>query len=102
MPVMIDAVPEAWLESLKKFEALDIAKIVPGHGTVCDKSELKVMSASVLYCTEALKVAVAKGWSLAEVQEKVTFAERFPRPPGDPMKTMRHECIAHMYEILKK
>jgi cyclase len=101
MPIMIDAVPEEWLKSLKKLKALDIEKIVPGHGPLCDKSALDVTYGNVEYITGELKNAIAKGWSLKEIQEKVTFAERFPLMPGDPMKMMRHESIAHMYEVLK-
>ncbi|MBN1160793.1 MAG: MBL fold metallo-hydrolase [Dehalococcoidales bacterium] len=102
MPIMIDAVPEEWLKSLKKLKALDIDKIVPGHGPVCDKKALDVTYGNVEYITGELKKAIDKGWSLQEIQEKVTFAERFPLMPGDPMKMMRHESIAHLYEVLKK
>jgi cyclase len=101
MPIMIDAVPEEWLKSLKRLQTLDIDKIVPGHGPVCDKSALDVTYSNVEYITGELKKAIDKGWSLQEIQEKVTFAERFPLMPGDPMKMMRHESIAHMYEVLK-
>jgi cyclase len=103
MPIMIHAVPEEWLKSLKKLQELDIDKIVPGHGPVCDKKQLQVMYDNVKYCTEEVKAAMAKGWSLQEIQEKVTFAERFPSMgPGDAMAPMRHESIAGLYEALKK
>ncbi len=101
-PIMISAVPDAWLESLKKLQTLDVDIVVPGHGPVCAKADIQTMYDSVKYCTDELKAAVAKGWSLQEVKEKVTFAGRFPLMPGDPMKSMRHESIAHMYEVLKK
>jgi cyclase len=101
MPIMISAVPDAWLESLEKLQQLDIDKVVPGHGPVCDKAQLKVMYDSVAYCINEIKAAIAKGWSLQEVQEKLTFAERFPLMPGDPMKTMRQECLTYMYALLK-
>jgi cyclase len=101
MPIMINAVPEDWLKSLKKLQTLDIDKIVPGHGPVCDKTALEVTYNNVAYIVNELKNAIAQGWSLPEIQEKVTFSERFPLMPGDPMKTMRHESIAHMYGVLK-
>jgi glyoxylase-like metal-dependent hydrolase (beta-lactamase superfamily II) len=101
MPIMIDALPEEWLKSLKKLKALDIDIIVPGHGPVCDKAALDVTYDNVEYITSELEKAINKGWRLNEIQERVTFAERFPLMPGDPMKMMRHESIAHMYEVLK-
>jgi cyclase len=102
MPIMINAVPDAWLASIKKFQKLDIDKIIPGHGPVMAKADLTKMYDSVAYCTDAIKTAIGKGWSLKEVQEKVTFAERFPLIPGDPMKMMRYECLEAMYHQLKK
>lgn len=102
MPILFQAVPEAWLKSIKQLQELDVDKIVPGHGPIFDKAYLKTMYESVEYCINELKTAIAKGWSLQETQEKVTFAGKWPLMPGDPMKTMRHESIAHMYEVLKK
>ena len=103
MPIFFQAVPYDWLKSLEKLMKLDADIIVPGHGGVCDKSQLKVMYDNVKYCTDAVKVAMDKGWSLKEIQEKVTFAERFPpMGPGDAMAPMRHGSIARLYEVLKK
>jgi cyclase len=106
MPIMVDAVPEEWLKSLKKLQGLDIDKVIPGHGPVGDKAQIQVMYDNVKYCMDEVKAAIAKGWSLKEIQEKVTFANRFPPmgPPGagDVMAPIRHESIAHLYEVLKK
>jgi cyclase len=101
MPIMINAVPDAWLKSLKKLQTLDVDKIVPGHGPVADKAQLQVMYDNVKYCTDQVKAAIAKGWSLKEIQEKVTLAEKFPPiGPGDPMKQMRWESLAGLYKAL--
>jgi cyclase len=106
MPIMVNAVPEEWLVSLKKLQTLEVDKVVPGHGPLCEKSQLQVMYDNVKYVTDAVKDAIAKGWSLKEIQEKVTLTERFPPmgPPGggDLMAPMRHESFAHLYEVLKK
>jgi cyclase len=103
MPILVQAVPDGWLKSLKKLQKLDIDKIVPGHGPVCDKAQLKVMYDNVKYIVDAVKAAIAKGWSLKEIQEKVTFADRFPpMGPGDMAAPIRHRSIAHLYEVLKK
>jgi cyclase len=102
MPIMIDAVPEQWLKSLRKLQKLDVDKVIPGHGPVCDKAQLQAMYDNVKYCTDEVNAAITKGWSLQEIQEKVTFTDRFPPVgPGDAMAPMRHESIAHIYEVLK-
>jgi cyclase len=103
MPIMIDAVPEKWLESLKKLRALDVDKIVPGHGDVCDKAAIETTYDNVKYIVGEVESAIAKGWSLKEVQEKVTLFDRFPpMGPDDPMKQMRHESLGGLYNTLKK
>ncbi len=103
MPIFFQAVPYEWLESLEKLQKLDVDKIVPGHGQVCDKSQLKVMYDNVKYCIDSVKDAMEKGWSLKEIQEKVTFADRFPpMGPGDAMAPVRHGSIARLYEVLGK
>jgi cyclase len=105
MPIMVDSVPDEWLKSLKKLQTLDVDIVVPGHGPVSDKAQFQVVYDNVKYCMDGVKAAIAKGWSLKETQEKVTFADHFPPmgPPGagDVMAPIRHESIAHLYEVLK-
>jgi cyclase len=103
MPIMIDAVPDAWLKSLKKLQTLDVEKVIPGHGPVCCKEQIPVMYDNLKYCIDQVKAAIVKGWSLAEIQEKLTMFDRFPpMGSGDPMKQMRHESLAGLYKALKK
>ncbi|MDD5339240.1 MAG: MBL fold metallo-hydrolase [Dehalococcoidales bacterium] len=106
MPIMINAVPDIWLVSLKKLMELDVDKVVPGHGPLCEKKQLQVMYDNVKYIADAVRDAIAKGWSLKEIQEKLTLEERFPPmgPPGapNPMATIRTESYVHLYEVLKK
>ena len=103
MPIMIDAVPELWPESLKKLQKLDFDKIVPGHGEVCDKTALDFTYDNVVYIVKEVKDAITRGWSLEEIQEKVTLADRFPpMGPDDPMKKMRHDSLAGLYRALTK
>jgi cyclase len=102
MPIMVQAVPHKWLESLKQLQQLDIDIVVPGHGKVCDKAYLQQMYDNVKYCVDEVKTAVDKGWSLKEIQEKVTFSDRFPPSrTGDFMKSVRLESIARIFEALK-
>jgi glyoxylase-like metal-dependent hydrolase (beta-lactamase superfamily II) len=88
MTIMIDAVPDEWLKSLKKLQTLDVDKVVPGHGPVCDKAAFQIMYDNLKYCIDHVKAAIVKGWSLKEIQEKVTMFDRFPpMGPGDPHET---------------
>jgi cyclase len=103
MPIMIDAVPDAWLKSLKKLQELDVEKVIPGHGPVCGKAQIQTVYDNLKYCIEQVKEAIVKGWSLKEIQEKLTMFDRFPPiGPGDPMKQMRYESLAGLYKALNK
>ena len=66
------------------------------------KDQIQKVYDNLKYIVEQVKAAMAKGWGLKEIQEKMTFAERFPLMPGDPMKQMRHESLAGLYKALKK
>ncbi len=102
MPIMINAVPDEWLKSLKKLQTLDVDRVIPGHGSVCGKEQIQKTYDNLKYIVEQVKAAMAKGWSLKEIQEKMTFFDRFPpMGPGDPMKQMRHESLAGLYNALK-
>jgi cyclase len=102
MPVLFQSLPFEWLESLKRLQQLDVEKVVPGHGNVGGREYLQMMRDNVEYCIGAVKAAIDRGWSLEEAQEKVTFADRFPLPPGDFMAPMRRLGIARLYEVLPK
>lgn len=103
MPIMIDAVPDEWLNSLKKLQTLDVDIVIPGHGPVCGKEQIQVVYDNLKYCIDQVQASMAKGWSLKEIQEKLTMFERFPpMGPGDPMKQMRHESLAGLYNALNK
>jgi len=101
MPIMFECVPE-WTDSLRRLLEMDIEYIVRGHGEVGGKEAVTTMLESVEFCFAEVKKAIAAGWSSEEAQERVTFAERFPPLPGDPMAAMRKEGIAHLYEVFTK
>jgi cyclase len=100
-PVMFEAVPDGWMESLDKLEKLDVDIIVPGHGGVCGKAGIKVMRDNLNYFFDSVKEGINKGWSVEEIIEKTPFGERFSLNWGDA-KELLHDGIAHLYEVLKK
>jgi len=103
MPFLSPSIPSQWLKSLKEYEKLDVDRVVPGHGPVTDKSYFKQMYKIVKGCMDAVRAAIAKGMSLAEAQEKVTFAEIFPNIPRDERTVMVIRMnVGRLYDILKK
>jgi glyoxylase-like metal-dependent hydrolase (beta-lactamase superfamily II) len=101
MPFFGPSIPNEWLKSLKEYDKLDVDKVVPGHGPVADKSCFKQMYKIVKGCLDAVRAAIAKGMSLEEAQEKVSFAEILPGVP-EHMKGVTRMNVGRLYEYLKK
>jgi cyclase len=101
MPFLHQAVPYAWLDSLVKIGQLEVDYIVPGHGQVCSKSYLGEMTATVSAWIEAVKEALARGWSLEETQSRVDLIDRYP---GDKQRMARTQKmnIENLYHVLSQ
>lgn len=101
MPVMFEATPDGWLESLDKIEKLDVDIIVRGHGPVCGKDQIEVMRDKVNFFINAVKEGIDKGWGPKEIVENVPFGEKFSLDWGDAEELL-HDGIAHLYELQTK
>jgi cyclase len=73
---------DQWLASLDRIAALDVDKIVPGHGPVVTKSYLNVQRAVLMDWVTAVAEAHANGWSREETVKRVSFADRYPVDVG--------------------
>ncbi|MFC1861534.1 MBL fold metallo-hydrolase [Chloroflexota bacterium] len=98
------AVPYEWLESLQRLQELDADVLIPGHGTVCDRSYIPEMSAFIRDWIDAVKAAIGSRMSLGEAQEKIFFFDRYPMEAG--IEAMARELqlvnVARLYDVLKK
>ena len=66
-----EALPYQWLESLKKLGELDVKALIPGHGSVCDKSYLPEMSSIIQSWINVMTRAINRGMSEAEIQKNI-------------------------------
>jgi len=67
-----------WVDSLKILKTLDVDFIVPGHGPICDKTEIDVQIAFLYEWLAAVSVCVSKGMSKEECAQSIAFRDRFP------------------------
>ncbi len=105
MPVFRDSLPDVWLESLKRYQELDVDKVVPGHGEVTGKKSFTEMSALVQAWIDAIANAIAKGMSLEETVEKVPAdlpGQMADMPKDGPMAGFLRINIEKIYQYLKK
>jgi cyclase len=95
-----EAIPDAWLESLRQIEKMDVDHIVPGHGEVCDRSYLGEWSEFLKDWFESVRQAVAKGWSKEESIDRIRPPSRIPiTQEVDLVKMMVRMNVSHLYDV---
>lgn len=67
-PVLLSGNPWEWLRILERVELLDIETIVPGHGEVCSKQELREVKTYLADIAALAEEAVRSGKSLDQIQ----------------------------------
>ena len=103
MPVCIDALPDAWLKSLERYQELDVDIVVPGHGEVTDKSAIKKMKDIVQSWLDVVGEAVKRGLNQEDAIEQVLQADMFSAMPKEsPADFMLRMNIEKIYQHLKK
>jgi len=95
------AVPEQWLASLKKIEALDVDHIVPGHGQICTKAYLTEQARIIESWIDLAKTAIQKGMSIEEACEKLDCPDPYPKQAGTPMDDagLNRAIVARLYSL---
>jgi cyclase len=68
---------EQWVTALDIVGALDVDRVVPGHGPVTTPAYLATQRAVLLEWLSAVADAVAKGWSREETIDRVDFRDKF-------------------------
>ena len=68
---------DQWVEALDRIQALDVERIVPGHGPVVPKSYINVQRSHLLEWKAAVASAIANGWSRDETIARINFKDRF-------------------------
>jgi len=103
-PFLHECLPFQWLETLEKMEKMDIDYIVPGHGEVCTKAAIGILSSYIKEVIDEIKKAIDQGLSQEEAADKVSISGKFPMPPylqqiGAPMLRM---SVMRVYEQLRQ
>ncbi len=70
--------PEKWIETLRRFMTIDIERIVPGHGPICDKEEVETYLEFFESISSVMKELVQKGLDEEEIAEYQGFPDFYP------------------------
>jgi len=105
-PSMAHSLPLQWVESLKRVEAMEIDIVVPGHGEMCDRSEVTRFRRFIETCIEMTRDAMKKGMSKEEAVDKLSFESLYPADrclqAVHPGGGMQRRNVLRLYEMLSK
>ena len=92
------------LASLKFLYTLDVDYIVPGHGPVVDKAYILKQMSFIYEWLAAVADGIAKGWSVEECVQKISFKDRFSVDIGqdEMMPYIQTTNIFKCYKYLTK
>ena len=99
-PSLAQASPLDWIKSIKRIEDTDVDYIVPGHGKVSGKKELREFASFIQKCINIVEKAIEKGMSKEEAMDKLSFEEFYPAIHGGP--EMQRMNVARLYDKLSK
>ena len=105
-PSLAHCLPLEWVASLKQIEAMDIDVVVPGHGEVCDRAEVREFRLFIQKCIDMTRAAIKEGMSAEETAETLSFEELYPvnrcNPAVHPGSAMQKKNVLRLYEVLSK
>lgn len=90
--------PDSWIDAFKAILNMDIETIVPGHGPLCDKSEVKIQLEWFEAVREEMKRLIAEGVSIEEAMEH----EGYPDFYDVKRDERRDETLKHWYQVWSK
>jgi len=99
-PSLVQSLPLKWVESLKRIEAMDIDVVVPGHGKVCGKSEVREFRLFIQKCIGMVRKAIRQGMSKEEAADSISFEEFYP--PVHHGSEMQRMNVSRLYEMLSE
>jgi cyclase len=86
--------PDRWIESFQKILSMDVEKIIPGHGPVCDKAEVKKQLKWMKELRWIMKGLIEDG---ATEEEAVSYQYRELYPTDRPEWQKR--SLARWYRV---
>lgn len=90
--------PETWRDILIHFRDMDIEKIVPGHGPICDKEEVEVYVKFFEATSSIMEELVQKGLSEKEAIRSKEFPSFYP----EYRKGVRGIALTNWYKFYKR
>jgi len=97
------ALPYQWLESLQKLQDMDVDVLIPGHGTICDKSYIPEQAAIIQGWIDAIKKGIESGLTMEQMQDNPPYKDPYKLERGVEFiaQELPRMNVACLYEVLK-
>lgn len=90
--------PEEWRAVLRRLVGMDIEKVVPGHGPLCDKEEINTYLEFFDTTSSIMEELVQKGLS----KKQVIRSREFPAFYLEYREGVREQALANWYRFYKQ
>jgi len=90
--------PDSWIDAFKMILNMDVETIMPGHGPLCDKSEIKIQLEWFEAVRDEMKRLIAEG---APIEDAVKH-EGYPDFYEAERDERRDETLKHWYQVWSK
>jgi len=90
--------PDTWIQTFKTILDMDIEIVVPGHGPLCDKSEIKTQLEWFEAVRDKMKKLIAEGTSMEEAVKHKGYPD-FYEPEREER---RDDTLRHWYRVWSK
>jgi cyclase len=99
-PLLSNCLPLEWIDSLKRIESLDIDYVVPGHGAVCGRREIREFRQFIETCVSLIRGALRRGMSREEAAAEISFEGLYPAV--HPGAEQQRYNVLWLYDVLAK
>jgi cyclase len=89
--------PNQWIESFQKILKMDIDTIIPGHGPISGKEEIRIQLGWFKKTLDEMKQLISEGVTREEIITYEGYKE-FYESTGD----RRERSLSHWYDVLKR
>jgi len=87
--------PDGWIQSYQKILEMDIDVIVPGHGAICDKAEIRTQ----LECFDAIRSEIKKLIAAGASEEDVVKHTGYPALLDRTRPEWKEATLRHWYNL---
>jgi cyclase len=87
--------PDAWISSFRKILKMDVDRIVPGHGPICDKNEVEAQLRWFEAMSKEMKKLIKEGGT----EDEVAKYQGYPQLYETDRPEWRMDSLRHWYRI---